>query len=141
MPSVGWSPGGQESTSSTFQLEISLPSPTIHVDQNPAIRIVFSNPTDHIVWTSNVIGLEILNNKGEAIAPQAMKTDNQANSGFVLGGKVGGWRPKSKRTFTWQPKLEPGSLAPGTYKLRVYERDAKSKVEVYSNSVKLTVLR
>lgn len=112
----------------------------IHVDQNPAIRIVFSNPTDHTVWTDNVIGLEILNDRGEDITPQAMKTDNHANSGFVLGDKGEGWRPESKRVFTWQPKLERGSLAPGTYKLKVYKRDAKSKTQVYSNAVKLTVL-
>lgn len=125
---------------STFQIEISLISSRIHAGENLTIMVVVSNPTNNIVWTGSAIGLEILNNKGADVATQAMGLEKHPNSGFVLDAKRAGIRPNSKYAFRLQPRLKPGSLAPGIYKVRVYEIDAESNARVYSNAVKLKIL-
>src|SRR5579863_2171500 len=138
--SAGSFSDSQEGAPPTFQIDISLPSATIHVGEDLAIKITITNPTDHIVHSNNVIGLEILNEKGEDVGPYAMGADKQVESGFVLNAKREAIRSKSDYSFTWHPKLEPGNLAPGTFKVRIHKRDAASKAEVYSNSVVLNVI-
>jgi hypothetical protein len=140
VPFMGPSAAAQQNTPSTLQIVISLPISTIHVNEDPLIRITISNPTDHIVWASDVISVEIVNDKGDDVAPRAMGGDKHPDSGFVLSAKRQGIRPNSKSSFNWPAGLEPASLVPGIYKVRVHKRDETSKTEVYSNTVTLTVL-
>jgi hypothetical protein len=131
----------------TFELTASLPKSTIHLGEDLVVEVITSNPTDHIVYAVNggagSVDMELLNDKGEDIGQHAM--GNAAgvkgrDSGVVLYSRTLSLRPGTKQDLTWRFKPEPGYLVPGVYRLRVHRRDARSQVELYSNTIDLTVV-
>jgi hypothetical protein len=130
----------------TFELTASLPAATIHVGDDLVLDVITSNPTDHVVYAGEGAGaglaVELLNGKGDDIGLHAMGIPGgkiqQPEATFMTSRRA--FRPGSKEHFTWRFKPEPGYLLPGAYKLRVYQRDMKSKLDVYSNQVVITVV-
>jgi hypothetical protein len=127
-------------------LVISLPTSTIYVADDLMIKVVSSNPTDHVVrrgeGQNGGMDLEAVNEKGENIGPQV---SGSANISRVprpnFGSVVSSMKPGHKQSIEWSLRPDPKYLVPGTYKLRVHNRDATTGVEIYSNAVTLTVVQ
>jgi hypothetical protein len=134
----------------TFELTASLPKSTIHLGEDLVVEVITSNPTDHIVYAvyavnggAGSVDMELLNDKGEDSGQHAM--GNAAgvkvrDSGVILYSRTPSLRPGTKQDLTWRFKPEPGYLVPGVYRLRIHRRDARSQVELYSNTIDLTVV-
>ncbi|MGA3132017.1 MAG: hypothetical protein ABSD59_14515 [Terracidiphilus sp.] len=135
----------QQKTAETFQMQISLPAPTIHVGDDLVIKLVTFNSTGNIVYAGEGCGhgiaVELLDSKGEDIGLHAMGgAGNCTDSDVVLGPNKEAIGPGVRIPFTLQFKPEPGYVIAGVYNLRVHRRDVGSGVEVYSKSVRLTVI-
>jgi hypothetical protein len=135
----------QQSLADSFVITISLPKSSVHVGGDLEIGLVFSNPTVHIVTMdegqNGGMDIEALNEKGDNIGPYISGSANAnriPRSNFMLNRST--LRPGHKQTFVWDLKPDPKYLIPGTYKLRIHNRDLDKGSEVYSNSVILTVL-
>ena len=138
------SPATQTSTP-TFEMKISSPTLILHVGEPPIIKLITSNPTDHVVYAGSDartgIRIELLNEKGEDVGMHAMgKMDKDAEREFVLHSNYVKIRPGLHETLTWSLNPEPGHLVPGTYKLRVHRRDTQLGIDFYSNVVMLTIV-
>ncbi|MEO6804578.1 MAG: hypothetical protein ABI286_12265 [Edaphobacter sp.] len=127
----------------TFGITVSLPESTMHVGEDLLVRVITSNPTDHIVFAGAGYGggviVELLNEKGEDLGLHAMGGKSEPPVATLHSNKLA-IRPHNNNDFTWRFKPEPGYLVPGIYKLRVHKRDMKSHADVYSNTVTLTVI-
>jgi len=128
----------------TFEITVSLPSPTMHVGEDLVFETITSNRTDHVVWAGEGYGagisVELLNEKGEDIGKHAMGGAEDEPVVVIHSSNKVSLRPGSSQKFTVRYKPEPGYLVPGVYKLRLYRRDMSSRAEVYSNTVVLTVV-
>jgi hypothetical protein len=124
-------------------LTVSLPASTMHVGEDLVIRVITSNATDQIAYAGEGYGVgvavELLNASGEDIGWHAMGGKGVEPTVVLHSNKLA-IRPHSKDDFTWRFKPEPGYIVPGVYKLRMHRLDMKSKVDVYSNTVTLTVI-
>ena len=61
----------QQEPPTTFQVSITMPVPTIHVGEVPAIEEITENKTDHLVyagWGEGGPVVELINSKGEDIS-------------------------------------------------------------------------
>jgi hypothetical protein len=146
--SVLWSvctASAQQAPSTTFVITIALPKPTIHVGDGLAISVTTSNPTDHVVklgeGLNGGIEVEALNEKAEDVGPHI---SGSASANRIprpnFGPTESAIRPGRKQSLLWPLKPDPKYLIPGTYRVRVHNRDMATGAEVYSNSVTLTVL-
>jgi len=135
----------QQEPPATFVIKISLPESTIHVGDGLAISVIESNPTDHAVKVgegfNGGIEVEALSEKGEDIGPHVSGSANRKRTPQPNFGPL--WlalSPGRKRSFVWPLKPDPKYLIPGTYRVRVHNRDMTTSVDVYSNLIILTVL-
>jgi hypothetical protein len=138
--------GAQQVPSETFVIEISLPTPTIHVADDLIIKVVFSNPTDHVVrrgeGQNGGMDLEAVNEKGKDIGPQVSGSANisripRPNFSSLVSSSI---KPGHKLSIEWPLRPDPKYLVPGAYRLRVHNRDTTTGAEIYSNAVTLTVV-
>jgi len=134
----------QQAPSATFVITISLPKSSIHAGDELAISVITSNPTDHVVKAGDGpnggLDLEALSEKGKDIGPYvtgsvSRKWDSLSNFGPITQVI----KPSHKRSLVWPLKPNPKDLIPGTYILRVHNRDTATGAEVYSNALTLTV--
>jgi hypothetical protein len=130
----------------TFTLAVSVSAPTIHAGDDLVLDVITSNTTDHVVFAAQGgqggLALELLNEKGEDIGLLAMGIPEgkiQEPAGVLASSKQV-LRPGSKEHFRWRFKPVAKYVVPGVYKLRLHQRDLASKVDVYSNTVVLTVI-
>jgi hypothetical protein len=134
---------GQDAKPTTFEMTVSLPSPTLHVGDRLEIQVVTKNRTNHVVYAGSGLGggliVELINEKGEDIGVHAMGGVSQRPAIFLHTGREG-LQSGGSWTLTWYFHPESGYLVSGTYKLRVHRRDVGSSIEVYSNAVNLTVI-
>jgi hypothetical protein len=129
----------------SFEMTISLPSQQMHVGEQVVVDTVTSNPTDHEVYAGEGrrggIALELFDASGMDIGRHVMGNykEDQEESPVILSSRQR-LRPgyRGEVTFRWKP--DAGYLVPGVYKLRVYRRDLGADINVYSNTVTLTVL-
>ncbi|WP_353070123.1 hypothetical protein RBB75_07975 [Tunturibacter empetritectus] len=137
------SPTVAQQKPSTFEMTVSLPEPTMHVGEDLIVKVITSNSTDDTVSAGSGYGVgvevELMNNKGEDIGIHAMGGKGVEPVVTLHTNKLI-LKPHSKDDFTWRFKPEPGFLMPGVYRLRVHRRDLKSRMDVYSNTVVLTVV-
>jgi hypothetical protein len=133
--------------SKTMLLTASLPNSVMHVGDDLVVEVITSNPTDHEIYAAEGgrggLAVELLNESGGDIGLHAMGIPGgrmHAEPGGAFINSKRALRPGSKDHFTWHFKPTPGYVVPGVYKLRVHQRDITSKVDVYSNTVILTVI-
>lgn len=135
----------QQTSNDSFVIKISLPKATIHFGDELEIGMIFSNPTDHVVTMgegqNGGVDLEAMSEKGEDIGPYisgSANTNRIPRPNFAPNRQI--LKSGHKLTFVWVLKPDPKHLTPGTYKLRVHNRDVGTGSEVYSNPLTLTVL-
>ena len=143
----GWMAAAQQEPPTTFQVSITMPVPTIHVGEVPAIEEITENKTDHLVyagWGEGGPVVELINSKGEDISLHVLGNQRKDADNYL--------RPPAKRLEPgyrsrglWHIRKEQGYLVAGVYKLRIHRLDfkngdIKASAEVYSNTVTLNVV-
>ncbi len=133
----------QEANPKTFEMAISLPSSSMHIGDSLVVKLVTTNPTDHLIYagqgSNGGLGVELINKKGEDIGLHAMGGLPKEQPRLLHTFKRA-IQPGESWTFMVHFNPEPGYLVAGTYKLRVHRRDLGTNLEVYSNAVILTVV-
>lgn len=128
----------------SFNIAISLPAKEIHVGDPVVVDTVTSNPSDHVVYGGEGpggYGMELLDAKGKDIGRHAMGNFKEGQDDPpVLSNRRETIRPGDTRNITFRWKPDAGYVTPGVYKLRVYRHDVGANVEIYSNTVVLTVV-
>jgi len=143
----GWRNNAQSAPDDTFTITISLVKPTIHVGEVPVIDEITENKTSRLVyagWGEGGSVVELINSRGEDISLHVIGNERKDTDNYL--------RPPAKRLEPgyhnrglWHIRTEQGYLVPGVYKLRIHRLafingDIKSSVEIYSNTVTLTVV-
>jgi len=143
----GWRSNAQSSPNGIFTITITLQTPTVHVGESPTVREITENKTDHTVYAGLSEGgpiVELINSRGEDISLHVIGNERKDTDNYL--------RPPAKRLEPgyhnrglWHIRTEQAYLVPGVYKLRIHRLafingDVKSSVEVYSNTVTLTVV-
>jgi hypothetical protein len=143
----GWGCIAQSAPNDTFTITVSLPAPTTHVGEIPVIEEITENKTNHLVyagWADGGPVVELINNKGEDISLHVVGNERKDTDIYL--------RPPEKKLELgyhnrglWHLRTEQGYLGPRVYKLRIHRLDfkngdIKSRAEVYSNTVTLTVV-
>lgn len=128
----------------SFEIAISLPAKEIHVGDAIVVDTVTSNPTDHVVYGGEGpggYGLELLDAKGKDVGRHAMGNFKEEQADLpVLSNRRQTMRPGHTRKITFRWKPDPGYVTPGVYKVRVYRRDVGANIDIYSNTVMLTIV-
>jgi len=145
--SFGWIAIAQQTPSDTFTMTISLPAPTIHVGEIPVIDEITENKTNRLVyagWGEGGPLVELINSKGEDVSLHVLGNERKDTDNY-LRPPVERLQPGYHNRGLWHIRTEQGYLVPGVYKLRIHRLaiingDIKSRVEVYSNTVTLTVV-
>jgi len=144
--------GGESNAQSvpndTFTITITLQAPTIHIGELPAIKEITENKTSHLVYAGLGEGgpvVELINNKGEDISLHVLGNERKDTDSYLrppLERLEPGYHNRGR---LWHIRTEQGYLVPGIYKVRIHRLafingDIESRVEVYSNTVALTVV-
>ena len=142
-----WRSNAQSVPNDTFTITISLVAPTIHVGEVPVVDEITDNKTSHLVyagWGEGGPVVELINSKGEDVSLHILGNERKDTDNYL--------RPPAKRLepgyhkqALWHIRAEQGYLTPGIYKVRIHRLafingEIESRVEVYSNTVTLTVV-
>jgi hypothetical protein len=119
----------------------------MHVGEVPIIDEITDNKTNHLVyagWGDGGAIVELINSKGEDISAHVLGNERKDTDSY-LRPAVERLEPGYHNRGMWHIRVEQGYLGPGAYKLRIHRlgfKDGyfKSRAEVYSNAVTLTVV-
>jgi hypothetical protein len=137
----------QNTLDDTFTIKISLVKPTVHAGEVPVLEEITENKTNHVVYAGWAEGgrlVEIINEKGEDISLHILGNERK-DTGIYLRPSAESLEPGYHQQSRLPVRTGQEVLAPGVYKLRIHRLDfkigdAKSRTEIYSNSVTLTVV-
>ena len=143
----GWRSNAQSASTDTFTITITLLTPTTHVGEIPVIKEITENKTNHLVYAGLGEGgpvVELINNNGEDISSHVLGNERKDTDSY-LRPSTESLEPGYHNRGLWHMRTEKGYLASGIYKLRIHRLafingDIKSRVEIYSNTVTLTVV-